>query len=363
MNVAVRSAQHSKMFGHPADSHTVCRSRSRTSRFTSRNPSPKRARTRIHSGRAPAVDGATPACASRPSSRTGAPDRAPVRSALSGTARHRIARERREVGRELAPHDVLALDVGVAELLGEPGDDAVDDVAHVGRAAEHARERGHALVADAARNDVREHREIGIDVEREPVAGAPVGDPHADRRDLLVADPHAGEPVGARSGLDTEIGERGDEHRLEPAHVRDDVALAGAPLGERDDRVADELPGPVVGDVAAAVGPHELGAHRLGRHEHVGEIGARPERVHVRVLLQEQVVVGRARVQPALQRLGLAVRHPPQPATAPAVGHRRPLMRARSCSQSWVSSTWRTESRKAAAYAPSNARWSQASAR
>ena len=47
------------------------------------------------------------------------------------------------------------------------------------------------------------------------------------------------------------------------ADVRDDVALARPPLGERDDRVADELARSVVGDVPAAVGPHEVGTDRL----------------------------------------------------------------------------------------------------
>jgi hypothetical protein len=45
---------------------------------------------------------------------------------------------------------------------------------------------------------------------------------------------------------DAEVGERADERLLERADVGDDVADPGAPLGQRDDRVADELAGPVV---------------------------------------------------------------------------------------------------------------------
>ena len=67
---------------------------------------------------------------------------------------------------------------------------------------------------------------------------------------------------------------------------------AAALAGHGEDRVADELPGTVVGDVAAAVGAHELGADVGRRHEHVAEVGAHAERVHVRVLEQQQVVVG-----------------------------------------------------------------------
>ena len=82
--------------------------------------------------------------------------------------------------------------------------------------------------------------EVGIDVERETVARPASCDTHADRGDLLVADPHARVLRHARR-LDAEVGEHRDQHRLELAHVGDDVALARAPLGERDDRIADEL--------------------------------------------------------------------------------------------------------------------------
>ena len=67
----------------------------------------------------------------------------------------------------------------------------------------------------------------------------------------------------SRARLDAEVGERADEHRLERAHVGDDVAQTVAPRRQRDDRVADELTGAVVRDVAAAVGADELGAHRV----------------------------------------------------------------------------------------------------
>ena len=123
-------------------------------------------------------------------------------------------------------------------------------------------------------------------------------------------------PSARPAATDTEIRERVDEDGFELAYVRDDVALARAPLRERHDRVPDELAGTVVRDVATAVGPHERSADRLRRNEHVREIGARPERVDVRVLLEEQVVVGRPRVQAALQRLRLGVGHPPEPPRA-----------------------------------------------
>ena len=78
----------------------------------------------------------------------------------------------------------------VAEVLCEAGNGGVDDGPHLRRGAEHARHRRHTPVGDPARHDVTEHREVGVDVEGEAVPGAAPRDAHADRGDLLVADPH-----------------------------------------------------------------------------------------------------------------------------------------------------------------------------
>src|SRR4029079_13148600 len=87
--------------------------------------------------------------------------------------------------------------------------------------------------------------------------------------------------------------------------------------------------------------------------QHVRSIGGGAERVDVRVLEQQQVVVGGAFVQRPLQPVGLAVGHPSAPA--------RPEHQSSSSSQLCCSSTSRMPRRKAAAYAPSKARWSHVS--
>ena len=69
----------------------------------------------------------------------------------------------------------------------------------------------------------------------------------------------------------------------------------------------------MVGDVAAAVGLDQVGAHARRVDEHVAQIGARAERVDVRVLEQQQVVVARGE-QPVLQRQRVAVAHRAEPA-------------------------------------------------
>src|SRR5207302_6626719 len=134
-----------------------------------------------------------------------------------------------EVGRAFVPDDVLAVDLGAGgELLGEAGHDGVDDRAHLDRAAEDAGDRRHAPVADAAGDDVAEHREVGVDVEGEAVHRPALRDLHADGVDLVDGAgggrrPHAGQPL-LHAGLDAEVGQDGDQHRLEAADVADDVA-------------------------------------------------------------------------------------------------------------------------------------------
>jgi hypothetical protein len=73
----------------------------------------------------------------------------------------------------------------------------------------------------------------------------------ADRRDLprRPLEPHARQPVDARRA-DAERGDRANERLLEIAAV----ALHVLPVpGEVENRVADELPRPVVGRLPAAV--------------------------------------------------------------------------------------------------------------
>ena len=181
------------------------------------------------------------------------------------------------------------------------------------------------------------------------MAGTTLRHLHTDGGDLLVAHPDARVPRFAVRD-DPEARQRGDDDILELAHVGHDVAQPVSPLGQGDDRVPDELAGTVVGHVAPPVGPDELGTDRGGRYEHVGRIGRRAERVHVRVLEQQEVVVGGALVQRALQLVGFPIGHPTEPA--------RSEHQSSSSSQLCCSSTVRMACRNAAAYAPSKARWS-----
>ena len=75
-----------------------------------------------------------------------------------------------------------------------------------------------------------------------------------DRGDLALraavvgAQPDAAAAGDPRGG-DAEVGADRDQRLLDPADVVDDLDV----VGERDDRVADQLAGAVEGDLAAAV--------------------------------------------------------------------------------------------------------------
>ena len=101
---------------------------------------------------------------------------------------HRLARartpaERAQVVGALAPHDIAASGGLPAPELDRPGRDRVDHDAH-GCVDAFRPEGRDGLVGDAARDDVVEHRQVGIDVEGEAVHRATAGQPHPDRRDL-----------------------------------------------------------------------------------------------------------------------------------------------------------------------------------
>jgi hypothetical protein len=112
-------------------------------------------------------------------------------------------------------------------------------------------------------------------------------DVQADRGDLALADPDAGERAPlARVRLDPLGRQRGDDRLLDRADEGGDVA-------DPHDRVADELPGAVVGEAAAAVALDDVDALRaipVLAHRQVAGAGAPAERVDGRVVEQQQHV-------------------------------------------------------------------------
>ena len=115
------------------------------------------------------------------------------------------------------------------------------------------------------------------------------------------------------SGGETEVGEHVDDHLLDGVDVGHGVGHTPTPLaGQGEDRVADQLPGPVVGDVAAPVGGHQLPSLGLDVDQDVGGRRRASEGDHVGMLEQQDVVVVVGLESP-LQGEGVVVRDPAEP--------------------------------------------------
>ena len=121
-------------------------------------------------------------------------------------------------------------------------------------------------------------------------------------RDLAVADPDAGELVAlARSRGNAGVGERVDERALH----RGDVL---AHVGHVHDRVADELAGPVVGQLAAALVSHDVDVAALDAAARRAPSGGRAcRRAGARA-----AAAGRAARRPARARAGAPGARPPR---------------------------------------------------
>jgi hypothetical protein len=103
--------------------------------------------------------------------------------------------------------------------------------------------------------------EIGTVVEREPVTGHPSRDSNPNRGKFFLTDPDPGQPVNSPAG-NAVIRCDPNEHFLEVSNVTVHVAPIGL---EVHDWVADDLSGPVVGDIAAPPGLEHVNAARRER--------------------------------------------------------------------------------------------------
>ena len=205
--------------------------------------------------------------------------------------------------------------VDLREALG----DGVDVVVHLLLGAQLPAERCHPAVLDATGHDPLERLQVVVDVDREAVGGDATIDVHPDGADLAplgwtAADPDAGEAID-HLGVDPDAPSDVDHQPLEPPDVLVDVVPVGP---QRNDRIAHQLAGPVVGDAAAAVGLADLDSlHPVPvlAHAQLTRLRAAALRVDGRVLEQKQHVwhpVGLAgRLDPLLHPAALLVGNQP----------------------------------------------------
>src|SRR5262249_16115766 len=131
-------------------------------------------------------------------------------------------------------------------MCGQP----VLDAGELDSAAEEPAEGGDAAVGGPAGDDELELVEVGVRIEAEPGARSHAPAPHSNGPGLFAADPHAGETGDALRGHAV-LCDGANQHLFQIAHIT--VHVAAIRL-EVDDRVADELPGTVICDIAASTG-------------------------------------------------------------------------------------------------------------
>ena len=134
--------------------------------------------------------------------------------------------------------------------------------------------------------------DIRGDIEGEPMAGDPSGDPDANGRQFLAPHPHASSSLRALRS-DAESGGRSDENFFEVTHVTVHVAPVGF---EVEDRVAHQLAWAVIGHIAATSDVEHLDAllREVSRwSQHMIPILTAPytHRDHRR-MFQEQQLIG-----------------------------------------------------------------------
>ena len=146
------------------------------------------------------------------------------------------------------------------------------------------------------------------------MAGHPARDPDTDRGQLLTAYPDTGEAVYT-TRLDSVVAGRANQHFFEITDVSMDVLPIGS---QTDDRIANDLSGSVIRDIAAAASLVHLDAARaqqIGRRQNVRTAAITPhaERQDMRMLNEQQRVINRAAYpildECALQGERIAVGH------------------------------------------------------
>src|ERR1700687_4822529 len=97
--------------------------------------------------------------------------------------------------------------------------------------------------------DASEGLKIHVNVESQAVIARAAADANAEARKLPLSDIHT-RSLAATLRLDTQCRHIVDDARLECAH---EIAHPQRRTLQINERVDDELPGPVIGDLAAAI--------------------------------------------------------------------------------------------------------------
>ncbi len=183
----------------------------------------------------------------------------------------------------------------------------------------HARYR----LGQAAGNEKIEHLEVNIDIEGEAVPRNAPPHRNTDCRHLALRRPDAGETC-SKEDLQPLFDESAGERPFESAQIAPRRNPAAAQV---DDRVADDLPRPMIGRATAAIRVDEshAAALELGRRNSYLSLPPTAAHSHHRWVLQQEQLIGATRShgtrRRALQRAGIRIALPAE-ATNAQLGHR-----------------------------------------
>jgi len=121
--------------------------------------------------------------------------------------------------------------------------------------------------------------------------------PHPDGGNLSWSVTRRVDPYPGASrkptGFEPEVRKHVDDQLFDTSDIRDGVGHTSTALaGNRSNRVSDQLAGPVVCDIAPAIGLDHVGTELAGVNKQVGCVGTPAECDHVGMLEQQQVIVG-----------------------------------------------------------------------
>src|SRR3954469_24059564 len=149
------------------------------------------------------------------------PDRSASR--LSEIARPRCALPM--ISETLSSSGIAMKESGEGFELVQAGDSVLRNLLHATgqfhhrvRLAGFLFNRSHRHVGDPTRNDLVERREVAAHIQREPMHGDPMANADADRSDLTILHPNAGQ-AGARSGRKAAPGQSFHEQIFQPAQI------------------------------------------------------------------------------------------------------------------------------------------------
>src|ERR1700681_811338 len=118
-----------------------------------------------------------------------------------------------------------------------------------GRRAAQIGKLRHLQPCKAARIDAREGRKIHVNVESQAVIARTAADSNAEARKFALPDVHP-RSIAARLRLDAQFRHVVDDARLERTY---EIAHAQSRTLEINKRIHDELPGPMIGNLATAI--------------------------------------------------------------------------------------------------------------